>query len=192
VKTACKFDVSDLWRPDQPLPGRPVLSAIAERCGRLWRMPDLDRRASIAYNQRLRSALGRAILDDSRVELNVRLLRKHPEHLVCTLVHELAHVAVHIRFGKVPPHGLHFRALMAATGLSPKATHSLPANPLKHRRRRYLYLHRCSDCGMTFIARKVRRDCYCQACGPNMSWTVLRAPATREGHEKLSQIAEGP
>lgn len=192
MKTARKFDVSDLWRPDQPLPGRPVLSAIAERCGRLWQMPDLDRRASIGYNQRLRSTLGRAILDDSRVELNIRLLREHPEHLVCTLVHELAHVAVYIRFGEVAPHGPHFRALMAATGLSPKASHSLPANSLKRRRRRNLYLHRCSDCGMTFIARKVRRDCYCQACGPNMSWNILRAPATTEGRERLSRIADNP
>lgn len=180
-----RFD--DLWTPNAALPQRRLLKAIARRCGQLWHIPGLAEHVRVCYNSRLRTTLGRALLEDHTVELNTRLLRTHPTELLATLVHELAHLAVHIRYGRVRPHGRQFHALMAAAGFSAKATHSLPAGGLKRRRRRYLYLHRCGDCGMTFIARSVRRDCYCISCGPGMSWTVLRAPNTQAGRKALAQ-----
>jgi len=185
-----RFDVSDIWQAGDPLPSGPVLTAIAERCGRAWDMPDLAERVSIAYNPRLRTTLGRALLADNRVELNVRLLREHPGELLPTDVHELAHLAVRMRYGNVQSHGMHFRAFMRAVNLSAASTHSLPTKHLKSRRRRYVYLHRCSDCGMMFIARKVRSDCYCRQCGPEMSWNILRAPATAQGRRKLRKIMD--
>jgi len=87
---------------------------------------------------------------------------------------------------------MHFRALMRAVNLPAAATHSLPAKHLKRRRRRYLYLHRCSDCGVMFIARKVRSDCCCRRCGPEMSWNILRTPATAEGRRRLENIMDSP
>ena len=179
-----QFRVDDLWQAKLPLPGRSVLMAIAQRCGDVWEMPQLHRKARIVYNPRLRSTLGRATLDENLVELNTRLLREHPEELVPTVVHELAHLAVHIRYGSVAPHGIHFRTLMRAAGVSPKATHRLPVAHL--RRKRYLYLHRCSACGYTFIAPSVRRNYYCIACGPDMTWHVLRAPNTPDGRKALN------
>lgn len=179
------FIVEDLWTPDQPLPSRRTLVAIARRCGSAWECSDLHRRVTIIYNQRLETTLGRAILDEDLVELNVRLLQQHPAELVPTLAHELAHLVVHRRYGRVPPHGLHFRALMRAVNLSPEATHDLPV--ARRRARKYLYLHVCSRCGRTFIDRRVRRDCYCTACGPRMEWDVLRAPNSRAGLAALKR-----
>lgn len=184
------IDLRGLWDAASGLPGPDVLVAVAERCGRAWDMPDLHRRVRIGYNPRLRTTLGRAVLNDRRVELNVRLLRRHPAELIPTLVHELAHLAVHMRYGRVAPHGREFRTLTAAVGMPGGATHDLPVGGLKRTRRRYLYLHRCSDCGATFVARSVRRDTYCRECGPEMSWTVWRAPATSRGRRALEQMRD--
>lgn len=179
------FTVEDLWRPEMPLPARGVLLAIARRCGTAWEMPRLADQVRIAYNPKLRTTLGRAVLESRLVELNTCLLVEHPDQLVETLVHELAHVAVYIRYGPVPPHGRHFRTVMRAVGLSPRATHDLPVAHLRRRRERYLYLHRCSECGDGFIARRVRRDVCCRACGPEMTWDVFRAAATAAGRDAL-------
>ena len=178
----------DLWRPDQPLPGKRVLLVLVERCAEVWGLPRVGRIVTVGYNPRLRTTLGRAVLGEQRVELNVRLLREHPEELIPTLVHELAHLAVHVEYGDVAPHGRHFAALMRAAGFSPKATHNVPVAHLRRRRGRYLYLHGCSNCGASFIARSVRRDCYCRACGPDMTWDVYRAPNTREGRDMLGRL----
>ncbi len=193
METTSRFSVDDLWSPgpDASLPGRATLLAIAQRCGRAWEMPHLAQRARIGYNARLRTTLGRAVLDERRVELNPRMLRRHPGELVPTLVHEIAHVAVHMRYGAVAPHGVQWRVLMRAVDMSARATHDLPTDGLTRRRRRYLYLHRCSDCGYTFVARKVRRDYYCVACGPDTPWDVFRVPNTLAGRELLASSRSG-
>ena len=184
------FCVDDLWTPDRPLPGRDVLLALAGRCGHSWEFPDLNRHVQITYNPRLRTSLGRVVLEERRVELNTRLLREHPHELVGTLIHELAHVVVHVRYGAVPPHGRHFRTLMRAVNLSAKATHDLPVAHLRRRRHRqkYLYLHRCDECGYSFVARSIRRGYYCTDCGPTMNWDVFRTPDTADGRKLLKTV----
>ncbi len=179
--------MDDLWQPGQPLPHARVLGQIAQRCGDAWDMPDLGQSVRVGYNPRLRTTLGQAHLQLGQVELNGRLLSEHPDELIPTLVHELAHVAVYRRYGRRPPHGLEFRTLMRAVNLTDRATHSLPV--ARQRRRRYLYLHRCSVCGQSFLARRVRRDCHCARCGPEMDWQVLRAPDTQAGRDLLTLAA---
>jgi len=186
-----RLHVDDLWTPDQPLPTRSVLAAVAGRCGELWQEPDLAHRVRIGYNPRLRTTLGRAKLEQRQVELNPQLLREHPGELLATLVHELAHVVVYQRYGPVPPHGRHFRVLMSAAGLSGKATHDLPVQHLRRRRQRYLYLHRCDGCGYRFTARRVRRGYYCTACGPGMNWDIVRVPNTEQGRRMLQAVLAG-
>ncbi len=186
-----RFSVADVWTPDRPLPGKAVLNTITARLGGAWDFNGLERRARVRYNPRLRSTLGRAILDDCCVELNTRLLREHREELIGVLAHELAHVVVHLRYGQVAPHGLAFRTLMRALNLSDKRTHTLPVAHLKRSRRKYLYLHRCGDCGYCFMARSARRNYYCRACGPEMSWSILRAPNTKRGREMLKAAEAG-
>ena len=185
-----KFQVDDLWRPEpgKALPGRPVLRQIAQRCGAAWEMPDLADRVRIGYNQRLRTSLGRAVLNEDLVELNPRLLLDHPAELIPTLVHELAHLAVYLRYGRVQPHGIQFRTLMRAVNHSAAATHDLPVEGLRRKRRKYLYLHRCDSCGSEFVDRKVCRNrYYCTDCGPEMHWDVFRVPDTPAGRAMLEE-----
>lgn len=134
MKARGEFDTTDLWQPSGPLPTGKVLRAIAHRCGAFWDCPDLSRRAAIGYNPRMRTTLGQARLEDGCVELNPRLLIEHPEELVETLVHELAHLVVYWRYGKVRPHGREFFTLMRAVNLSGKATHTLNVDHLRRRR----------------------------------------------------------
>ncbi len=179
------LDIADIWTPAEGLPPRAVLQEIARRCGQLWEIPSLNLRVGIHYNRRMRTALGRAMLREGRVELNVRLLLEHPEELIPTLVHELAHVAAHLRFGRVEPHGPHWRSLMTAAGMRPSATHRLP---VAHLRRAYLYLHRCSGCGRVFVFRRPMRHCYCKACGPDMNWEILRVTDNEEGRKLVAEF----
>lgn len=182
---------NDIWTPDNQknLPGRGALLLVAERCGQVWEMPDFAARVKIAYNPRLRTTLGQAFLDDGRVELNTNLLRAHPDHLIPTLVHELAHIAVYMRYGRVPPHGRHFRVLMAAVAMNAKATHDLPtAKLLRRRRGKFLYVHKCEDCGYSFVARKAMRNYYCIKCGPDMIWNIIRMPNNQQSKEILATI----
>jgi len=185
-----RTSLSDLWSPDQPLPGGRVLQAVARRCGEMWRLPDLGSSVRVGYNPRMRTTLGRAMLTEGRVELNTRLLREHPDQLLPTLVHELAHIATHRRYGRVAPHGREFKTLMAVMGMTGEATHELPVAHLRQKRRKYIYIHRCSECGGTFPARKVRRDTYCAKCGPQSQWSVLRIPNTELGRERIRQLLE--
>ncbi len=184
-----KLDTGDLWSPGDPLPGGAVLRKMAARVIALWEMPALAD-ATIGYNGRLRTTLGRAMLDERRVELNPRLLRDHPEHLVSTLAHDLAHLAVHVRFGRrAGAHGREFRTLMRALNLDARATHDLPVEHLRRRRRRYVYLHRCDQCGQSTIARRVLRDRICARCGPGMQWDVYRVCDTPAGRALLETLA---
>lgn len=192
MSTAAKATLfDDLWQPapGAALPSRQMLLAIARRCGEAWEMPDLAERVFIRYNSRLRTTLGLATLEEWRLDLNTRLLLEHPDELILTLVHELAHLAVFRRYGLVSPHGMQFRTLMRAVRLSAKATHDLPVE--RFRRQRFLYLHRCTGCGYTLIARQLRRVCHCRACGPTTRWKVLRAPATAEGKRMLEGARVG-
>lgn len=172
------------------LPAREVLHEMVGRLGCAWDCPDLARQVRIVYNPRLTTTLGRAVFDEMLVELNPRLLRENPGELAATLAHEAAHLVVKMRYGRVSPHGREFRTLMRAVNLSPKATHNLPVAHLRRNRSRYLYLHRCGDCGYQFVARSVRRRYYCLACGPGMKWDIFRVPNTPSGVKLLEHLRQ--
>ncbi|MFP4105324.1 MAG: SprT-like domain-containing protein [Phycisphaerae bacterium] len=183
-----KLRTDDIWTPSGVLPHGDVLCRLVDRIGEAWGIDRFSTRVRAEYNYRLRTTLGRAFLKEDRVELNPRLLTENPDQFVPTLAHELAHLVVHHRHGPVAkPHGTQFRYLMQQLGLSSKATHKVPVGHLKQKRRRYLYLHRCETCGVSFIARSIRRNVYCRQCGPGMRWRVLRAPATRQGAMALEK-----
>ena len=131
--------VDDTWYPARGLPGRAALKAMAIRLGRAWGRPDLHRRVTISYNAQLRTTLGRALLDEARVELNPHLLREHPDELGGVLAHELAHMVVHARHKDEPPHGRRFRRLMEIVSAPAEATHGLRPGAAR-RKRRILYM----------------------------------------------------
>ncbi len=177
-------------KPQQgdPLPTKRVLREMVESLSQAWKCPDLPRLVKIGYNPRLTTTLGRAVFNDMRVELNPHLLCDNPDELAPTLAHELAHLVVNMRYGRVSPHGREFKTLMRAVNLSGKATHNLPVSHLRRRQTKYLYLHRCEECGYQFVARSVRRQYYCLACGPKMKWDIFRVPNTPSGLKLLDHL----
>ena len=182
------LEIESLWTPEKPLPTLPVLRKIVAHFEAPWDAPGLAKQVRIGYNPRLRTTIGRAALQAMRVELNPRLLIDHPQELVPTIGHELAHLVAHKKFGLVEPHGLEFQALMRAVGLSTKATHNLPVAHLRQKRQRFIYVHKCSDCGMTFAARSQKRNHYCKTCGPSMTWDIFKIPNTPAGEKIANQI----
>ncbi|MCD4823629.1 MAG: SprT-like domain-containing protein [Phycisphaerae bacterium] len=191
AKTNCMMEMDRLWSPEQSLPTRHVLREMVGFYGRAWGHGDLARRVRVVYNARLSTTLGRAIFQDMLIELNPRLLAEHPAELVPTLGHELAHLVVHLRYGRCSPHGREFKTLMRAVQLPAKATHNLPVKHLRRKRGKYLYLHRCCDCGTSFVARSVRRQYYCIACGPDMKWDIFRVPNSPAGQMLLDHLRNG-
>jgi len=118
-------------------------------------------RVAVVWNARLRTAVGRADGGARSVELNPRLLDRHPGELVPTLVHELCHLAVGIRHG----HGEPWKAAMRSLGHPPIACHHLDVAGLEARRRRW-WRWRCVRCGETYLRRhRGARRFACSDCG---------------------------
>ncbi len=88
------------------------------------------------WNPRLRTTAGRAWVREGRVELNPRLLARHPDAVRMVVAHELAHCLAHRRAPRESAHGPTWRALMVAVGEAPRATHRLDVGDLAVRRRR--------------------------------------------------------
>lgn len=174
-----------IWQPGGSLPGGPCLRRMTGVLLDAWEAGHLAGDVHVGYNPRLRTTLGRALMRERCVELNPTLLRNHPSHLPATLAHELAHLVVFDRFGPIAPHGRAFRILMRQVGFSDSATHDLPVKRTRRRRRKYLYLHRCTECGGVFVDRRARRDWYCSACGPESSWDIFRLPDNDTGRRMI-------
>ncbi len=86
----------------------------------------------VRFNTRMRSALGRAYIDENRIELNIRLLERFPQELEPTLAHELAHLIAPKLFGrKGLYHDEGWKQIMALLGFEPSRTHSLDVDGLK-------------------------------------------------------------
>jgi SprT protein len=97
---------------------------------------DWLRETTVNLNTRMRSALGRAYLQYNRIELNLRLLRKHPEELPATLAHELAHLVAPLLYGRRGlNHSEGWQKAMELLGFAPERTHSLDVDELKNHHR---------------------------------------------------------
>jgi len=106
---------------------------------------DLAERVVLEYNPRMRTRAGactyRRIRHDHAprqflIELNpTLLLERHPEALLPTLAHELAHAVVRVRHGgRVRVHGEEWKAVMRRMGHSPDRCHDLNVDGLQRRR----------------------------------------------------------
>lgn len=104
---------------------------------RLWQAEDLASRLEWCWNPRLRTTIGRALLEEGKLELNPLLLGRHPEEMRGVVIHELAHLVVTARHGLyVAPHGEEWKNLMRLAGESTKATHNLNVDGLRAAPRR--------------------------------------------------------
>lgn len=121
----------------------------------------------IVWNRRMRSTAGRAFLNLAKVELNPKLLQlgENPlPNVEQTLLHELAHLLAHHRFGRgIAAHGTEWKQACADLGIpGESATHSLPL-PSRKQRRKWRYT--CPAC-LEIIDRvkRMRGDSACYPC----------------------------
>ncbi len=130
----------------------------------------------VVFHGRLRTAAGRADGSSCTIELNPRLLDRHPGELLPTLVHELCHLVVGIRAG----HGPKWRQAMLALGARPDACHRLDVAGLAVRRRSWTWL--CPGCGETYQRRHRKAHRYaCGRCGRGLRLDRQAAPAPADG-----------
>jgi predicted SprT family Zn-dependent metalloprotease len=118
-----------------------AVDAIIQEMLALWNAEDLCDRICWRWNSRLRTTIGRALLEEMILELNPILLGRNPDEMRGVVVHELAHLVTTSRYGfAVAPHGRQWKSLMYAAGESARATHTLNVDGLrvkaKRRRRR--------------------------------------------------------
>lgn len=152
--------------PRQPKPRRAPSARRPEALVRLGGLVQrhLGRRRplpfAVRFNPRLRSTLGRADFTHATVELNPRLLDRHPDELVPTLLHELCHLLAGPRAG----HGPRWRELMTRLGLPARACHDLDTSAVRSRRRAWAW--RCARCGSIYVRRhRGARRFRCGDCG---------------------------
>jgi len=160
---------------------------------------DLEARVELRFNARMRTRAGactyRRIRHDHAprrflIELNPHLLLdRHPEALLPTLAHELAHVVVRVRHGgRARAHGGEWEAVIRRMGYSPERCHRMDVQGLE-RRRGGESRWRCRRCGKSVTLGPIqtrrehrRRGTYVCLCGGGL----LREPAThsRSGASK--------
>ena len=133
------------------------------------------RELAVVFNSRLRTAAGRADYGARTIELNPRLLDRHPEELVPTLVHELCHLVAGVRAG----HGPRWRETMRSAGFpAAVACHRLDVGALAARRRAWLWS--CTGCGETYRRRHRAAHRYrCGHCGRKLRVAGPAASAER-------------
>lgn len=143
---------------------------------------DLGRRIRVRFNPRMRTRAGtcayRRIRADHvprefEIDLNPRLLlERHPEALLPTLAHELAHAVVRARHGgRAAPHGTEWKETMAQLGYPPERCHRMNVDGLA-RTRGDESRWRCRACGKPVTLGPVqtrrerrRRGTYVCLCG---------------------------
>lgn len=92
------------------------------------------------FNERMRTALGRAHYEKNRIELNLRVLEKHPEELAPTFAHEFAHLVAPLIYGRRGlGHQIGWRKVMELFGYPPERTHDLEIADLRRRHRVVAY-----------------------------------------------------
>jgi len=121
----------------------------------------------IVWNRRMRSTAGRAFLNQAKVELNPKLLDLKEDalkHVQQTLLHELAHLLAHHRYGsRISAHGAEWKQACADMGIpGESATHSLPLPSNKQERK---WRYSCPQCGEVIErVRKMRGYSACYTC----------------------------
>ncbi|MGJ8676182.1 MAG: SprT-like domain-containing protein [Akkermansiaceae bacterium] len=131
-------------------------------------LENLAERVNVVWNSRMRSTAGRAFYADSKIELNPKLREISEDEVRRTLLHELAHLMAHERYGrgrfkKIAPHGLEWQAACAELGLAGEtATHRLPL-PRRSMTKKWRYS--CPSCGEGFErVRRIKRASGCYNC----------------------------
>lgn len=139
-----------------------AISLLAEHAGEKY-----ARSVNIVWNRRMRSTAGRAFLNHTKVELNPRLLELGDDalgHVRQTLLHELAHLLAHQRYGSgISAHGIEWKQACADMGIpGESATHSLPLPSSKQQKK---WRYTCPGCADVIErVRRMRGSSACYTC----------------------------
>lgn len=137
------------------------------RWARLWRAPSLTARVQVDFSPRLRRSLGRTRPHSGQIRLHARLAGAPRPLRLQVLCHEVAHVAVRLRFGaRSKPHGPEWRSLIAAAGFVPATTLAIPGFPTPSARAvpRVRSRYRCPVCQSIYWHNQRRRQLTCAHC----------------------------
>ncbi len=140
-------------------------------CG--WLEPlylrSLSERVQVKWNSRLQTTAGRAHYNESRIELNPRLIAVADlAEIERTLKHELAHLVAYERCAKVQrrrlqPHGREWREACEELGISGEARCHELALPGRRMQRKFSYA--CPACGEKIErVKRFRGYVACHAC----------------------------
>ena len=132
---------------------------------------------SVVLTGRFTRRLGSADPVAQRIRLRSDAPEWPPNLLREVLVHELAHLVVHAKYGHVKAHGVEWQELMRAAAMPTASMRAGPCNPRPTRRvgrrsgsvakepqRRLLYTHRCPVCQMVRFAKRPVPAWRCRAC----------------------------
>jgi len=126
---------------------------------------NLVKRVKVRWNPRMRSTAGTALIAESLITLNPRLLSFGDREVDRTLRHELAHLLAHHRVGRrrIEPHGPEWERACRDLGLpDEKRCHTLPL-PRRTMTPQHFYL--CPACEQKVErVRPFRRKTACLDC----------------------------
>lgn len=153
-------------------------STILE-CSQLWEMSELPGLVKVEFSRRMKTSLGRCLPELGIIRLNNKLKSRSRAFVREVLCHELAHFAVHRRYGaNVRPHGLEWRRLIELAGyqakrrmldLSSEIKSKIQktadsGNGVQNQRCRPLFAHRCPVCQSVRLTGTSARRWRCAEC----------------------------
>ena len=137
--------------------------------GVVWKIESLENTVTVKFSGKMVHSLGNCRPEAALIRLNKVLLDVRNEKILREILcHEAAHAAVFILYGKkCKPHGPEWRSLLLAAGYPPRTR--IPGNEVHgllriRRKSRYLYTHRCMNCGAIFRAKKTDHRWRCKNC----------------------------
>ncbi len=153
-------------------------STILE-CSQLWEMSELSALVKVEFSWRMKTSLGRCLPERGIIRLNNQLRSRSHAFVREVLCHELAHFAIHRRYGAhVRPHGLEWQRLVELAGYEPKRRMlSLSSefessdqeavgsgNGVQNQCSRPKFEHRCPVCQSVRLAGTSARRWRCAEC----------------------------
>ncbi len=134
----------------------------------LWRLPALGEAVRVRFSARMFRAVGRCYPQRRLVSLAAAVAEMEEAQILAILCHEFAHIAAYEHHGRrIRPHGVEWRALVAAAGFSPSVRfHDEKSIALLRASapRRSRYLHQCRRCSAERISARRMSHWRCGPC----------------------------
>ncbi len=151
-----------------------------------WELGAPPEDLTITVSTRMKTALGRCRPERPEIRLAAFLLDGPPALLQEVLCHEVAHLAVHSRYGGTArPHGPEWRSFMVRAGFEPRL--HIPTDrprPPRARKEPAVWAHRCPVCRMTRMAHRRVPQWRCASClehGLGGELVIERVEGRRKG-----------